>query len=1121
MTDQNTLFDKKNVENIFPLAPMQQGLLFHSLLAPNSGAYVPQVVLTLRGNIQPEKMADAWQIAVNRHGVLRSGFYWEKRDEPYQIQFRQLPIHWVEQDWSQLTGNEQQERLNTLLECNRSEPFTLNRPPLMRLFWIKVAANRVKMIWCYHHLILDGWSASLVLKEVLHQYSLALENNTQTASAQSASTHLPAPPPYSEFLKWLKKNEPLKQQALNHWQEQLQDFPALPHLPGQANVDAIPRANHPVKNDKPQRLEPGYTQLQLAFEETQAIHSYLQTQKLTLNTLLQGALALTLRRYGNNEDIVFGTTVSGRPSSLDQSTSMVGLFINTLPVRISMPNGNNQLGTKEWLSQIQVQQQAASEFEQVSLREIQSQCNAGESLFNCLLVVESYPIETSPNANDNGQIHLDKIEFDENTHLPLTIQAAPGKQLTLAARIDKNRIDLTTATRFLTHFKNAILSLSNVENQSIQAITLLSDEEKAQREQWNQTHHDWQSHQSLADLFEAQVDSSPDQIALLFDGNSLSYRQLNQQANQLAVQLNQKTVGPDAIVAVYMERSFELLIALIAIQKVGAAWLPLDPAQPNQRLLAMVEDAKPALIITNHSNTAESDLAAHAQRGELRLSNLNEMGCAIDAEIKNPARNPQLHNENSAAYLIYTSGSTGKPKGVINTQKGIVNRLLWMQSTYNLTQQDRVLQKTPISFDVSVWELFWPLITGATLVIAKPGGHLDREYLAHCIAQNNISVTHFVPGMLADFLDADSTTKQPNTLQSLRDVICSGEALTAALQQKFFDILPNTLLHNLYGPTEAAIDVTAWQCDATHTGQRIPIGKPIFNTQIHLLDADGHEVPVGAKGHLHIGGVGVARGYLNRPKLNKERFVANPFSTQESNTLYATGDSAIYREDGNIEYLGRLDDQIKLRGVRIELGEIEAALAGLEGIKQAAARLVSITHSNQPTQALVAYLVLENSSQKPTPEFLQQSLKNQLPAAMIPSDWVFLESMPITANGKPNRKALPIPASNAQHQASFKPPVTEQEKLLAAIWQECLGLAEPPSIESSFFQLGGHSLIATRIVNRVRQATQLELPLASIFDYPTLQALAQHLEQLQTEQQQATQTQNTQQSNNQYREVTL
>lgn len=1052
-TDTVNRYQRSNVEDIYPLSPLQTGLLFHSLLQPDSGAYVPQLVLTLNGALHEQRLHAAWQTSVKRHSALRTAFYWERRDDPYQVVYRHLEADWVSQDWRGLSVTQQQARLQTLLACNRAERFNLQRPPLMRLFWLQLEERRFHLVWCYHHLILDGWSAASILNEVFRIYA-------------GSDAGLSPITPYAEYIAWLGTRD--SQAAMNFWRARLKNPPALPTLP------EIP--THSASGT----MQAVACEWLIDCADTRRILDFARSRSLTLNTLLQGAFGLLLRRYANDGDIVFGTVVAGRPTELADAARMTGLFVNTLPVILPM---NPATRVVDWLQHIQQRAAEASDYDFVSLRELQTACNGGQALFNYLLVVESYPLGLTPGEDPlepTHEITLESLQFDEFTHYPVTLQVSIGETLNLVMRYDAKRFEKRTIETSLRHLHRLLLGLIDQPQARLANIAMIDAAERETRLSWHDGRVAWPEPQAtLADLFEQTAAAQPQHTALVFQEQSLTYQALNTAANRLAHCLAALGLGPERIVAVYLERSFELVIALIAIQKTGAAWLPLDTANPPERLQAMLADAQPQLLLYhNGSGQTVTNLAAWSDS----IPHLDLARPLVDQPEHNPVRR---HGPAHSAYVIYTSGSTGRPKGVINTQAGIVNRLRWMQQYLQLTGGDRVLQKTPIGFDVSVWEFFWPLCHGATLVLARPQGHLDRDYLARLIESERISLAHFVPAMLTDFLQTPDSASRCATL---RDVVCSGEALTMGLQRRFFERLPQARLHNLYGPTEAAVDVTAWQCQRQPTDQTVPIGKSIANTRIHILDSDGFEVPPGAGGRLFIGGIGLARGYLQQPALTAERFVPNPFAAATGfDLLYDTGDRASYKHDGVIDYLGRFDDQIKRRGVRIEPAEIEAVLTALPEIRLAAVKY----WPDLPTgEQLAAYLVGNKPDTQLSAATLATRLRTQLPEAMIPSTFVHLDNMPLNTSGKPDRRRLPQPSPQPSQSA---PPETDQQRLLAEIWQETLQLSSIPGIDENFFALGGHSLIAIRIVNRIRQQCGIELPLAAIFEHPTIATLALQL----------------------------
>ncbi|MGA2259018.1 MAG: amino acid adenylation domain-containing protein, partial [Thermoguttaceae bacterium] len=636
--------------------------------------------------------------------------------------------------------------------------------------------------------------------------------------------------------------------------------------------------------------------------------------------------------------------------------------------------------------------------------------------------------------------------------------------------------DAATIERMMGHLESLLESISVDPDQPIGRLPIQTDQERRQiLLEWNDTAKDYPNNACLHQLVEAQVARSPKVVAVDFEGRQLTFAELNHSANRLARHLARYHVRPDMPVGVCLERSPEMVIGLLAIPKAGGAYAPLDPDYPPDRLAFMIADSRPAAILTTRT------LAARLPVVEVPLVYVDEIADALAQEDGNNL--PLSNSLDDVAYVIYTSGSTGKPKGVRNTHRGICNRLLWMQEAYGLTAEDRVLQKTPYSFDVSVWEFFWPLIAGARLVLAQPGGHKDPGYLVGLIAQQRITTLHFVPSMLAIFLDDE----QVGECRAVKRVICSGEALSYELQQRFFARLPAEL-HNLYGPTEAAVDATFWRC-RPNDARIVPIGRPIANTECYILDSQQNPVPVGCPGELHLGGVGLARDYLNRPELTVEKFIPHPFSSRPGARLYRTGDLCRWLPDGNIEFLGRLDYQVKIRGFRIELGEIEAELDVHPGIRQS---VVVVRSDVSGGPRLVAYLVPQGE-QVPTAGELREFLRARLPDFMVPAAFVTLESMPLTTSGKVNRKALPaVDDQRPDLQVEYVAPRNDTELRLAEIWQEVLNV-DRVGIHDNFFGLGGHSLLATQVVSRIVRRLHADLPLREMFQAPTIAELAERV----------------------------
>jgi amino acid adenylation domain-containing protein len=652
-------------------------------------------------------------------------------------------------------------------------------------------------------------------------------------------------------------------------------------------------------------------------------------------------------------------------------------------------------------------------------------------------------------------------------------------ELLLRILYDRGRFDDLNIERMLGHLKTLLEGMVEEPHSRLANLPILTAAESHQLlVEWNQTRVEYAQDTSVHELFETQVERTPDAIAVSFEGEHLTYQALNQQANQLANHLQKLGVGPETLVGVYMERSLEMVIALLGILKAGGAYVPFDPEYPVDRVSFMLEDTQVLVLLT------QERLVSQLPKHRATAICLDSDWETLDHETtNNPARGVSPEN---LSYVIFTSGSTGRPKGVMNTHRSVCNRLIWMQQMYRLGELDRVLQKTPISFDVSVWEFFWPLLAGARLVLARPGGHRDNDYLIKLIADQGITTIHFVPSMLQLFLEESGL----EGCHSLKRVICSGEALTYDLQQRFFERLEATL-YNLYGPTEAAVDVTHWQCQPKRgPSGTVPIGRPVANTQLYILDRHGQPVPIGVAGELHIGGIQVARGYLNRPDLTAEKFVLDPFSNNPDARLYKTGDLARYRPDGNIEFLGRLDFQVKLRGFRIELGEIEAVLAQYPTVREA---VVLVREDGPDDRRLVAYVVRAADSMVSWGE-LRAFLHSKLPDYMVPATFVQLQAVPLLPNGKVDRRSLPVPAWERPVAETYSSPSNELEATIVEIWQDLLRV-DRVGVDDSFFELGGHSLLIVQAHRRLSPLVDKDLSVTDMFKYPTIRALTEYLSQ--------------------------
>jgi amino acid adenylation domain-containing protein len=791
------------------------------------------------------------------------------------------------------------------------------------------------------------------------------------------------------------------------------------------------------------------------------------------------AFSLLLHRVTGQDQVVVGTLFDSDTHGHNVGAPLVASATRILPL-CSRVESDPRLDN--YLEAIKRLILSAAEYKQFPFRQLQHRFNLPGDLVDSPFFSILFSFDAGEFKTNAAKLTFELLpdEFLYAAPLGTTIPdlhlnvAEKNGGLELRCDYSTDLFEQQTVQRWLGYLKRLLEGIAaNLEN-PISQLPLLSEAERQQIVvKWNDTKRKYPSDVLLHKLVETQVELSPDAVALVFDGEPISYGALNGRANQLAHRLCKLGVGPNTVVGIFAERSIEMVIGLLATLKANGAYLPLDPNYPIERLGFMLGDAQPHVVLT------QRHLTDRLPQNTAQLLFLDE---DLNSEIDTNPSN--LGHPEDLAYVIYTSGSTGQPKGAMNTHRGICNRLLWMQETYRLTAEDRVLQKTPFTFDVSVWEFFWPLLAGARMVIARPGLHGDSSYLIDNICTNSVTTVHFVPPMLAAFLE---DRKAGRCSPVLRRVICSGEALPFDLQERFFAIFPNVELHNLYGPTEAAVDVTFWKCQRGVPGRVVPIGRPIANTQMYVLDRAMQPVPIGVAGELHIGGVQLARGYLARPELTAEKFVPNPFG---DGRLYKTGDLARYRSDGAIEFLGRIDHQVKLRGFRIELGEIEGVIKKHCAVRECVALVRE--EGIEANKRLVAYVVAGDLS----PDELRQHAQQSLPEYMVPSAFVFLDRLPLTANGKLDRRALPAPEKPTDQRVQ---PQTAIERTLVNIWRTVLGV-DWIGVDDNFFELGGDSLTALRVVNQLRELIGNRASLALVHRAPTVAQLAKQLEMIQFDQ---------------------
>ena len=1045
----------QTVEDLYPLSPMQQGILFHALREQGSGVYVEQVTFRVEERLDPVTFAAAWQQLVQRHPILRTGFIWEGLDEPLQRVQREAVTPWAEHDLRDAACAEQQQILSTFLRADRRRDFDLAAPPLMRMALFRLKTHAYQLVWTFHHLLLDGWSLPLLLRDLAILYE---------AASQGQEARLSPVRPFRDYIAWLKAQN--RERTESFWREALRGFHAPTTLPRRV-----------------ERLEPGSSlfvehEAELPIATYRAVERLARTHGVTITTILQGAWALLLSRYSGDQDVVFGLTQSGRSTGLAGQDAMVGLFINTLPVRATL---SADPSVTDWLRDLQARQVAQLPHSFVALADVQrwSELPRGQALFETLLVVENYPLADMPQSR---VLPISQPRIVEQTNYPLTLTVALAGNVGLRFSYDPRRFDAASIRRMQGHFVNLLDGLASRPADRISGLDLLTPAERKQLlVEWNATETVPCEDRPLHALIEGQAARSPDATAVIGESEQLTYGELNRRANQLAHHLRTLGVGPDVLVGLCMDRSPMLWVALLGILKAGGAYVPLDPGYPEPRLAFLLQDSALALVLT------EDRLLARLPKGQARMICLDaEWRDVATAASDNPA---SLTGPDSLAYVIYTSGSTGMPKGTLISQRSLVNYLTYCTRTYDVAGGRGVPVHSSLSFDLTVTALWAPLLVGQAVIAVReqPG----VEALAHVIEKYaDLSLVKLTPSHLRLLQHALPMAAADHT----RALVIGGEALSWEQLAWFRASAPRARLLNEYGPTEATVGCCVYEvpADGPTTGS-VPIGRPIANTQLYVLDAALRPLPVGVPGELYIGGAGLARGYLHRPNLTAERFVNSPFSSTAGARLYKSGDLCCWRDDGNLEFLGRMDQQIKLRGHRIEPGEIEAALMQHAAVREA---VVLLREEASGHQRLVAYVLLRSPEQSSLDE-LRTYLLRLLPEYMVPSLYVPVTSWPLSPNGKVDRQALPPPEAGwfARTAPSAAVPRSPAEEILARIWSRVLRV---PAVgpDDSFFALGGDSILAIQVLGHARQAG-LNLSLRLLFQHPTLAALARAIPSVQ------------------------
>jgi len=1048
---QRVLRGRRDVEDIYALSPIQEGMLFQSVYEAGTGVYVSQVTCELKGELDIPAFEQSWSQIINRHPSLRTGFEWDGLDSPVQIVNRSVEVKLEQVDWRGLEPTEQQKLLEEYLLSIRKTGFQLNQAPLIRITLFNTGDNVYRFAWNCHHLLLDGWSVPIIITEVLTVYD-ALTHGKQPELGEVQS--------YRNFIEWVSRQD--AQSAENYWRNLFEGVNSPTRISTRNNSDDAPIGEFCEQ------------QVLLTFEETAQLTGAARRLHITMNTLVQGAWALLLSRFSNKEKVIYGTTSSGRPASLPGVEKIVGNFINTLPACVHV---RRDARVGEWLTDLQAQQAEQRQFEYSTLSQVHGWTDIPRSmrLFDSILVYENYPSYESE-GGPGGELGIGDVYTYNITNYPLTISVKGTTRLLLRVWHDNNQLDDETTARIVNHFRQILLNLAADTDQRVDEVELYSIADLHQLlVEWNQTQTAYPSESCIQELFEIQAAQRPSEVALVGDEESLTYAELNRRANRLAHYLRSRGVGPEVKVGVCLERSVEAIVAVLGIVKAGGVYVPLEPSYSLERMLFLVEDAQVSIAVT----TEEFVQALPATMDRITCLDGEAALIASQSEATPEVETSALN----LAYIMYTSGSTGTPKGVGVTHRGVLR--LVQETNYAELAGEVMLQFAPLSFDASTFEIWGSLLNGGKLVLAGRGKQTLAE-LGEVITSQGVTTMWLTAGLFHQVIEEGAAG-----LSGLRQLLAGGDKLSARHVRLALEQLPETRLIDGYGPTET----TTFACteavsETSVVDERVSIGRPIANTTVYILDGQMRTVPVGARGEIYIGGDGLARGYVGRAEQTAERFVPDPYSTVGGERLFASGDIGRYRPDGRIEFLGRRDGEVRIRGFRIELGEIETLLRQCPGVADA---VVVARPSALGDETLIAYIVKEKNAGFIDKQ-LQNYLEQRLPAYMRPSHFVRLEKFPLTPTGKVDHAALPEPGKvKPAPDDEFVLPRTPVEKLLAQIWCELLGVDEV-GVYDNFFNLGGHSLIAIKVATRVRETFSVEVPLSVLFENPTPALMAKQVE---------------------------
>ena len=1047
-----------SIANIVSVTPLQEGMIYHFLMNPKSTNYVVQSVFNVQGELDVEKVNAAVELLIRRHGALRTAIVCNKVSRPLQVILKTRSADFEYYDYKESDID-----YKKLLSDEVKRGFDLQKDSLIRIRCVRTEEKEYKLVFTYHHVIMDGWCTSIILGDFLRYYSDLINGTTQEEMEVRIDRELEGnSSTYLDFIDWLE-NSP-KEEGYKYWNRVLEGYDHAVDVPGLGIA-------------KPCEEESKRLGINVSIETAAKIKELGAKYQVTDNTIFETAWGIALQSLHYIDDVVFGKVTSGRNVPVKDAQSIVGMFINTIPVRVTR---TKETTVAQLLQNMQNQSEETSSYEHCSLAEIQSNSYIKNGLVNTLFVYENYFVD-GERMDVELPFTITTEAAREQTSYPFNMIAYNTQDgYRIEVMFDPSVYTDSEADSILVKMHTILEQMAAEPEKKVSDIVTADKEEiEKVKEIFNKTSATYEgAENSIGNLLNIRAEKNPEKTALVFGNQKMTYQELKQRVDSLGNKLREEGIGQGDAVAIIAKRSMEMILAIYAVQTIGAAYVPIDPENPKDRVAFIIHDAKPKAVCTYQAKLSLDDSQ------KVKIFDL-----ADEALYEGTEKLESVDNKERAASYIYTSGTTGNPKGVMNTEKGLLNTLFWMKETYQLGEDENFLLKTNYTFDVSETEIFLFAATGGTLVIAEPGMEKDPMGLAEIIYQNKVTMVNFVPSMLNSFLATmEANQGSLKNLSSLRMVCAAGEALEMDTVKQFYQLLEGVAdgiqLVNAYGPTEASIYATACVCHKDD--RKVYIGKPVGNAQIYII-ADNGLCGINTLGELCIGGAGVAKGYVNLPELTEERFTQNPYG---EGVLYHTGDLARWLLDGTIEYCGRMDQQVKIRGFRIELGEIESHIRAFDSVTNCA---VVMAKDSMEEDCICAYLEAEG---KIDPKAIEDGLKQVLPSYMIPSYIMQIEKLPLNQNGKLDRKALPAPVAVRRNE--YTAPRTKMEETLCKIFANVLGLTQV-GIRDDFFELGGHSLRVTRLVNQIETETGIAVGLRNVFIDRTVEALARRMESLQRE----------------------